>query len=447
MKRFGAICIAVTVTLCSVMFAGCGNKNAGSGSEVSKVTVWSSDGSAKSTWEELVNNFNETTGKEKGIQIDWVTYNGSELGTVVDVAHKNGQLPEICNLTNDQAKEYISSGDVIAIEDIEGGAEYVKEYDPVKLPGLNYVDGKFYSLPTKINTTGLIYNKDLFKKAGIVDENGEAKPPTTLSELREDAKKLTDASKGIYGYSLPIKGGLSYIVDCPMTRAYGANVYDYDNFTVSTEAMKKKIEFLKTLKEDGSLLPGADSIDNDTSRAYFAEGIIGMMAGVDWDVGVLTTQFVAKCDWDVVPYPTEDNSEAQPSWVQYSGGINITKNAKNISDDKILEVYKFIHSENTRKTFYERGIVIPCKNDAINAVDESKLPIQLVHFAHLYTEGQKMVRYPSLAVEGDSDNVVWKKVFSGTMSADDAEKDLNKRYSEALKKSAELGEFDVEWYK
>lgn len=448
MKKLGAILISATLFVTSGLLSGCGTDGANTGdSEVSKVTVWSSDGSAKSTWEELVNKFNETTGKEKGIQIDWVTYNGSELGTVVDVAHKNGQLPELCNLTDNQAKEYIASGDAISIEDIEGGKEYVEEYDPVKIPGANYVNGKVYTLPTKINTTGLIYNKDLFKKAGIVDENGEAKPPTTLAELREDAKKITDAAKGIYGYSLPIKGGLGYIIDSPLSRAYGMNEYNYDDLTVSTNAMKKKVEFLMTLKEDGSLFPGAESLDNDTSRAYFAEGIIGMMGGVDWDVGVLSTQFVAKCDWDVVPYPTEDGSESYPSWVQYSGGINITKNAKNVPDEKILEVYKFIHSVDTRKTFYERGIVIPCKQDAIQAVDESKLPIQLTHFAALYKDGQKMTRYPSLAVEGDIDNVVWKKVIAGTMSADDAEADLNKRYGAALKKGVDNGDIDVAWYK
>ena len=39
------------------------------------------------------------------------------------------------------------------------------------------VDGKTYHVPFKVTTTGLIYNKDLFKKEGFVYEQGEALPP------------------------------------------------------------------------------------------------------------------------------------------------------------------------------------------------------------------------------------------------------------------------------
>lgn len=447
MKRKAIFTVSAVVCAISVLFSGCGAKKTSNSGGVTTVTVWSSDGSGKSTWEALVKKFNETTGKEKGVSIEWVTYGGSELSTVVDVAQKNGQLPELCNLTANQEKKFILSGDIIPIEDLDGGKEFIDEYNPIKFNGANYVNGKLYRIYTKINTAGLIYNKDLFKKAGIVDENGEAKPPKTLSELREDAKKLTDAKKGVYGYSLPIKGGLGYIVQAPLTRPFGENVYDYDNLTVSMEAMRKKVEFVKMLKDDGSVLPGADSVDNDTSRAYFAEGIIGMMAGVDWDVGVLATQFVAKCDWDVVPYPSEDGSDANKSWIQYSGGIHITKNAKNAPADKVLEVYKFIHSLETQKAFYEQGIVIPCKEAVLSSVDKTKLPVQFLHFAELYDINQTMTRYPSLAVEGDSETIVWKKVISGEISPQSALDDLNKRYGAALKKGVENGDIDVSLYK
>lgn len=446
MKKRIILSVGAVFTAAAVMLSGCGAKKT-SGGSVTTVTVWSSDGSGKSTWEELTKNFNETTGKEKGIAIEWITYGGSELGTVVDVAQKNGQLPELCNLTANQEKKFIRSGDIIAIDDLEGGKEFIEEYNPLKFNGVNYVDGKLYRIYTKINTAGLIYNKDLFKKAGIVDENGEAKPPKTLAELREDAKKITDAKKGIYGYSLPIKGGLGYIIQSPLTRPFGENVYDYDNASVSFESMQKKVEFIKSIKDDSSILPGPDSVDNDTSRAYFAEGIIGMMAGIDWDVGVLATQFVAKCDWDVVPYPSEDGSDTHKSWIQYSGGIHITKNAKNVPDDKIMEVYKFIHSVDTQKAFYERGIVIPCKEEVLNSVDKSKLPVQFLHFAELYDVNQSVTRYPSLAVEGDSSDIVWKRVIGGELSADKARSDLEKRYSEALKKGIENGDVDVSLYK
>ncbi|MBV8781456.1 MAG: extracellular solute-binding protein, partial [Phycisphaerae bacterium] len=48
-----------------------------------------------------------------------------------------------------------------------------------------------YGIPTDYDCRALYYNEDLLERAGIVDANGKAKPPTTWEELREDAIKLT----------------------------------------------------------------------------------------------------------------------------------------------------------------------------------------------------------------------------------------------------------------
>ncbi|UKI35907.1 MAG: extracellular solute-binding protein [Clostridiales bacterium] len=40
-----------------------------------------------------------------------------------------------------------------------------------------HTTAKTYRLPVSVTTMGLIYNKDMFKSAGIVDEKGEAKAP------------------------------------------------------------------------------------------------------------------------------------------------------------------------------------------------------------------------------------------------------------------------------
>lgn len=444
MKKRVSILIAAALFVTGVM-SGCGNKE--KADSVSKVTVWSSDGSAKALWTELVKEFNETTGKKKGIEVEWVTYGAADYSTIVDVARQNGQLPEICTLTNNQAKEFAATGEIISIEDIEGGKEFAEEYNSVKVTNVNWFNNKYYGFLSSINTAGLIYNKDLFKRAGIVDENGEAVPPKTLAEVREYAKIITDASKGIYGYSFPWKNSNYYTLNAPLTRAFGEGNYDYDNLTVDVSGISNRIKWIMGLKEDGSLFPGVESLDNDTSRAYFAEGNIGMMSGVSWDVGVLTTQFVAKCDWDVVPFPTEDGEDTYPSWVAYGGSYNITANAKKLPDEKILEVYKFIYSLNTRKTFYEKGISIPAKSDAIEAADASNIPKQLISFTKLYEEGQTPKIFPSLKTEGEADETVWRKVFAGEIPIDEAAADIAARNSAALRKGVENGDIDVSLYK
>ena len=52
------------------------------------------------------------------------------------------------------------------------------------------VDGKYYALPTAVRSLALFWNKALFKEAGLDPE----RPPATLDELVDYAKKLTKRS-------------------------------------------------------------------------------------------------------------------------------------------------------------------------------------------------------------------------------------------------------------
>ncbi len=58
------------------------------------------------------------------------------------------------------------------------------------------VDGKTYALPINYYSTGLVYNRDLFKQAGLDPD----RPPTTWDEVQADAKKIAALGNGISGY-------------------------------------------------------------------------------------------------------------------------------------------------------------------------------------------------------------------------------------------------------
>ncbi|QKW21201.1 extracellular solute-binding protein [Kitasatospora sp. NA04385] len=58
------------------------------------------------------------------------------------------------------------------------------------------VDGKVYALPINYYTTGLVYNRDLFKQAGLDPD----KPPTTWDEVQAAAKRISALGGGVTGY-------------------------------------------------------------------------------------------------------------------------------------------------------------------------------------------------------------------------------------------------------
>ncbi|WP_273322543.1 ABC transporter substrate-binding protein [Vallitalea guaymasensis] len=67
---------------------------------------------------------------------------------------------------------------------------------PIGLLEAGKYKGRIYSVPIEAGTLYLIYNKDMFKEAGIDN------PPTTWEELYDISKKLSDGDR--YGVWLPI---------------------------------------------------------------------------------------------------------------------------------------------------------------------------------------------------------------------------------------------------
>jgi ABC-type glycerol-3-phosphate transport system substrate-binding protein len=93
--------------------------------------------------------------------------------------------------------QVLDSGDAVDI------SKYVNDQTlpgfSTLLPGVqqNMKDGdKVYALPINYYTSGLIYNRDLFKKAGLDPD----KPPMTWAEVEADAAKISALGDGTTGY-------------------------------------------------------------------------------------------------------------------------------------------------------------------------------------------------------------------------------------------------------
>ena len=335
--------------------------------EVSTVTWWSGDSHNKDLMEKLIKDFNETTGREKGINIEYKVIGGDGAAQAVELALKSGAGPDL--FTKGDTNVMAQEGTILAIEDLPGGDEILATYGDA-IPYSFTSGGKTYRVPVGATTRGLVYNKDMFKAAGIVDENGEAKPPVTYEELREDAKKLTDESARKYGIIFPLKWGAWFDSDVGSNAAQQTTeflYYNYDKGEYDYSGMKPVVEAMAGIYSDGSVYPGADSVDNDSARALFAEGMIGMKFAYSFDVGVLTDQFPAKCDWGVAPLPALDENERYSQYMVYNESPFI--NAKTeVPLEKIAEVYKFIVSDEVAIERYKAGYDIPWNWDIVKDV-------------------------------------------------------------------------------
>ena len=358
LKRLMAV--AVMVCMCLGCY-GCGDKK--EADNRTEIRIWTNNSHSKEVVTKLAEKWNETTGKEKGIKIKYEVREG-DPGQDVDVALAAGNAPEMFAYLS---LSHIADGKILALDDIEGGKELMAKYPKELLSGYTF-GGKTYCVPFSASTRGLVYNKDMFKKAGIVDENGEPTPPETWDEVVEYAKKLTNPDKGEYGIIFPMKWGTWVTSDMlsPGFSSIGFDGYNPVTGKYDYTGYEPIFNAIMQMKKDNSYFPGAEGLDNDPARAKFSEGVIGMKFAFSWDVGVFNDQFPAKCDWGVAEYPVVDKDNKYMSLMSINGDMVINKEAaEKVGVDKVFEVYKWWYSPEVITELYKNCYEIPVMSDMI----------------------------------------------------------------------------------
>jgi multiple sugar transport system substrate-binding protein len=112
----------------------------------------------------------------------------------------SGQEENVFYLYMTDTQQAIDSGQVLDIQSyassVPGLADIQSSVvDPFKKG--NADAGDLYGLPKTNYTLGLVYNRDLFTKAGL-DPNS---PPTTWADVQADAKKIAALGAGYVGYA------------------------------------------------------------------------------------------------------------------------------------------------------------------------------------------------------------------------------------------------------
>ncbi|MDP9275349.1 MAG: ABC transporter substrate-binding protein [Chloroflexota bacterium] len=91
----------------------------------------------------------------------------------------------------------MKTGKLLPLDDLMAKSGTKKEdFVPALINAFSY-QGKTYGIPKDFNTLGLVYNKDLFKAAGVAEPTND----WTWTDLQTAAKKLTSGS--VVGLSLP----------------------------------------------------------------------------------------------------------------------------------------------------------------------------------------------------------------------------------------------------
>lgn len=422
-----------------------GGKDVGEKAEkdVKKITMWSNDQHDQEIIEEKIQEFNDTIGKEKGIEVEYTVY-GSDYYSTLDVAVSAGEGPDIykCN----KIGNYAEAGYIMPWDEEEGFAPLIDQFGEYNAPGYGEFDDKTYSVPVRVTTYGVACNKDIFEKNNL-------ELPETWDEMEEAAKVITENGNGqTYGYALAMGyGSYQYFyLNAPNAASVGDEYFNHTTGTYDFQSVGGFFDHLNTFIEDGSMFPGYETMDGDTARAQFSAGNIGMIGVMSSDVTTFKNQFPCEFDWEMIYYPVEDTSNRykEPVSVSMSYVVN-SKAQKEGYAGEVAEFMNYLYSDEVALATSDAELDISILGNEITSQSEKtdrdknweKFSDMDVYCIKLPTPDDK------LAIEGETYQDVYDKILTGAITdVDAALKDLDERYNAALDAAVESGDLVREDY-
>jgi multiple sugar transport system substrate-binding protein len=233
----------------------------------------------------LVDAFNKSHKTQVQLQIVPV----AELVQKYAVAVAGGSAPDALSLDLIYTPAFAAAGQLEDLTDLAKSLPYFASLSKAHLSVGTY-DGKIYGMPFSADASVLIWNKDLFKKAGLDPEKG----PTNWAEIRADAEKVRALGGDTYGFYFSGNcGGCNIFTFTPLIWASGGDIFA-DNgrqATLDTPPMRDAVAFYQGMVKDG-LVPAGSRTDTGTSFfGAFATGKIGITPSGSFAIGALNANY------------------------------------------------------------------------------------------------------------------------------------------------------------
>lgn len=381
MKEKGKwIKLGVITGLLITILAGCSTKKA----EEDKLVIWH--------WmtdrEEALSELAEKYTQENGLAVEFKLFFPPEIySQKVIAAARAKTLPDIFGILGERKTlaSFIKAGYILNLspymkEDISGSegldVSWKDSFYPQTLkivtfnPGNSYnVAAGIYGVPIDTTVMQFVYNKSLFKEAGLDPE----KTPETITEFIDWAKNI-QAKTGKTGF---ICGwGEGWLLNALATE-WAINSLGQDKFlrTISGEVPYTDPEWIDIfglfaeLKNSGILASNIATVTNKEAEAAFAEGKAAFSFNGSWSVNVYK-QLSENLDYGFFSLPKV--SDDHPVKVWGGAGSSFLVNANSANKKQAINFLRWLSAKEQQEFLSKETNNLPA---IINVVD--KLPLIL----------------------------------------------------------------------
>lgn len=281
------------------------------------------------------------------IKVEMVNLPYGDIKQQVLVMMTSGDVLDVVQAERPMVNTYISSGYLAELDKVFD-KKYLNDFYPNVLNDLRS-DGQLYGIPWIACPWVLVYNKDLFTKAGL----NPSQPPKTYFEILYCAEKLASLKdkdgNPIYGIgettaSVPVSGASLYRV----LISYGGGFWDEKgNLNVNNKGNLEAFKYLKTLQEK-HYNPEAAKLKD--LRNLMAIGRLGMYFDQTWGTGgIFGINPEVKSQIGIAPLPSVGIAKAFSNMNAHV--LCIMKDSK--YQKEAAKFVKFITSKETMVNLYK----------------------------------------------------------------------------------------------
>ncbi len=313
-----------------------------------------------------------------GVKVDLQLFPGDqEVEQKIEAAIQAGTAPDIytTNGSADAVKinakaRWIKAGGMLNLDRYVAG-DWRKNYIDSLLGNISFTPGNqfgveagLYGLPIDAVNMQILYNKDLFKKAGLNPNN----PPQTWKEFIAAGKKLKAA--GI----TPFAAGFGTWLGISLWEVYAWNIMGQDGMLEAQNKGKrftnkdwvKTFQLFADMRDAGMLANGIATWDNPDAERLFAQGKVAMMYNGSWTFGVLKStnpELIPQVGAMMPP-----SASKHPVYIQGGYGAVLAINASSANKEDAVKFLKWITGPAQQAKYAKESFNLPASSEVTKKV-------------------------------------------------------------------------------
>ena len=343
-------------TIYTLFFAILPSLSLGLAQEPATLSLWSRDDGQELT-DSLVETWNST--HDNQIEVTYIP--AEQFVTKFATSVAGGAAPDIVSIDLIYTPAFTEAGQLTELTELAQSMPYFGDLSSSHVRLGTGSEGNIYALPFKAEGSVLLYNKDLFRAAGLDPDA----PPTTWEEIYEAAKAITALGDDTYGYYFSgACAGCNAFTFMPLIWASGGDILseDYSQPTLTDPAVKEALEFYRRMWEEG-LIPESARVDagSDFINA-FTSGTIGMAGSGAFSIALLKNQY-PDLDFGLAFLPGREGDTSS-----FAGGDNIAIPTGSEHTEEAFEFIEWVLSDEVQLEVYAKNGHLPVRTDLADNV-------------------------------------------------------------------------------